>query len=107
VQGLNTREALLHLYTGLTLWYETEALVRAGDIERATRDAQYFGERIGASRRYRIPYLRALAILAQARGEIDQALEYLQEAVQLSEEIGLPGEVWSIRAALEELYLNQ
>jgi tetratricopeptide (TPR) repeat protein len=95
------------LSTRLAHWYEIEALVRAGDIEWAARDAQYFGERIGTSQRYRIPYLRALAVPAQAHGEIDRALEYLHEAAQLSEDIGLPSEVWSIRVALGELYLNQ
>jgi hypothetical protein len=31
----------------------------------------------------------------------------LQEAVQLAEEIGLPGELWLIQAALAELYRQQ
>lgn len=52
-------------------------------------------------------YLRALAVLALYRGEVGQAIEYLQEAGSLSEEIGLPGELWSIQAALGELHLKQ
>jgi len=107
LQALTTDEYYILLSTRLAHWYETEALLRAGDIERATRDAQYFGELIGTSKRYRIPYLRALAVLAQYRREIGQAIEHLQEAGQFSEEIGLPGELWSIRAALGELYLKQ
>src|SRR5450755_1738211 len=93
LQALATEEYSILLSTRLAHWYEIEALVRAGDIEWAARDAQYFGERIGTSQRYRIPYLRALAVPAQAHGEIDRALEYLHEAAQLSEDIGLPSEV--------------
>jgi DNA-binding SARP family transcriptional activator/predicted ATPase len=107
LQALATDAYYILLSTRLAHWYETEALVGAGDMELATRDVRYFGERIGTSKRYRIPYLRALAVLAQDRSEIAQAIEHLQEAGQLSEEIGLPGELWPIRAALGELYLKQ
>jgi tetratricopeptide (TPR) repeat protein len=106
LQALATDEYYILLSTRLAHWYETEALVRAGEVERATRDVEYFGERIGGSRRYRIPYLRALAVLNLHRGEINQAIEHLQEAGRLSEEIDLPGELWSIRAALGGLYLK-
>jgi predicted ATPase/DNA-binding SARP family transcriptional activator len=106
-QALATDEYYILLSSRLAHWYETEALVHADDIERATHDVQYFGERIGTSKRYRIPYLRALAVLAQYRSEIGQAIEHLQEAGRLSEQIGLPGELWSIRAVLGELYLKQ
>ena len=104
---LESRTDTIVLSTRLTLWYEIEALVRAGEIERATEDVQRFGERIGNSRRYRIPYLRALAVLAKSRGEIDEAAQHLQEAATLSEEIGLPGELWPIQGALGDLYLMQ
>ncbi len=80
LQALATDEYYILLSTRLAHWYETEALVRAGDMERAARDVQYFGERIGMSKRYRIPYLRALAVLAHYRSEIEQAIEHLQEA---------------------------
>ncbi len=107
VQGLDMREALFHLYTGFTLWHETEVLVRAGDVERATQDVRHLEERIGSSRRYRIPYLRARFVLAKHHGAIDQALAYLQEAAQLAEDIGLPEEVWSIQAELGKVYQQQ
>ncbi len=107
LQGLNARETLFHLYTGLTLWLETEALVRAGDVERATQDVWHLKERIGSSRRYYIPYLRAESVLARHHGEIDQAIGFLQEAVQLAENIGLPGEEWSIQTALRDMYQQQ
>ena len=104
VQALNNRGTALYPLKGLTHWYETEALVRAGDIERAEEDVRHFAERIGKSRRYRIPYLRSLAVLAQFRGKTAQAILHLHEAAILAEEIGLPGELWSISAALGVLY---
>ena len=66
-----------------------------------------YGKLIGSNRRYRISHLRALAVLAEYRGELDTAIEYLQEAAKLAEEIGLPGEIWLLQAARGELYLKQ
>jgi len=40
-------------------------------------------------------------------GEIERATEHLQAAAALVEEIGLPGQLWPIEAALGELYLRQ
>ncbi len=97
---LESRTDTIVLSTKLALWYEIEALVRAGELERATEDVERFGERIGSSRRYRIPYLRALAVLAKSRGEFKEATQHLQEAARLSEEIGLPGELWPIQGIL-------
>ncbi|HYX51761.1 MAG TPA: hypothetical protein VE843_18575, partial [Ktedonobacteraceae bacterium] len=83
LQALATDEYYILLSTRLAHWYETEALVHGGEIERATHDVQYFGQRIGSSRRYRIPYLRALAVLAHQRDELEQAIEHLLDAGQL------------------------
>ncbi|HEY6541443.1 MAG TPA: AAA family ATPase, partial [Ktedonobacteraceae bacterium] len=104
IRELNARETLFHLYTGLTFWFETEALVRAGDVAQAAQDVSNLKERLGNSRRYHIPHLRAKAVLAEHHGEIDGAIAYLQEAAQLAQDIGLPGEEWSIQAALGEMY---
>jgi tetratricopeptide (TPR) repeat protein len=93
--------------TQMTFWHQVESLLRAGEMERATEEVQRFGERIGISRRYRIPYLRSLAVLAESRGEIDTATQHLQEAANLAEEIWLPGELWQMMAALGELQLKQ
>jgi len=90
--------------TQLTLWLQTEALIRAGEIDRATADVQGYGLRLGHSRRYRIPYLRAQALLDQYRSEIASATEHLQEAAQLAEEIGLPGELWPIYVHIGMVY---
>jgi tetratricopeptide (TPR) repeat protein len=91
----------------LQRWYEIEALLRAGEVEQAVEYVQRLGKAIGTSKRHRISYLRSLAVLDQYRGEVDRAIAYLQEAVQLAEEIGLPGELWLIQAALAELYRQQ
>lgn len=107
MQELNARGGSIQLYTGLTLWYETEAFLRAGERERAAEQVQHFGTHIGTGLRYRIPYLRALSVLARFQGEIDAAIEHLQEAARLAEEMGLPGELWSIQAVLGDLYLAQ
>ena len=93
--------------TKQNLWHQTEALVRAGEIEPATEDARHYTELTGGSPRYRLPYLRAQAVLAQASGEITVAATYLEEAAALAGEIGLPGELWPVLAALGELYRKQ
>ena len=105
MQALNTRRGSLYLYVGLTHWYKTEALVRAGDIESALEEVGHFAERIGNSRRHSIPYLRSLAVLAMSRGEMEEAARQLHEAGDVAEEIDLPGEQWPIQAALGELSL--
>jgi tetratricopeptide (TPR) repeat protein len=103
-QALNARERSLYFYTGLTLWSKVEALVRGGEGERAEEEARRFGDRIGSNRRYRIPYLRALAVLAQSGGAYDQALALLEAASALARDVALPGELWQIQAALGDLY---
>jgi predicted ATPase len=106
-QALSYRSNSTFLHVGLTRWYETEILVRTGYNEPATADAEQFGRLSEQSPRYRIPYLRTLAVLALWRGEFEQTYLYLQEAEELAEEIGLPGELWSIEATRGELFLAQ
>ncbi len=81
-----------------------ETFLRAGEVEAAAAFVQRIGERMRESRRSRVPYLRALALLAQGRREIEQAIAHLQEAAALAEAIGLPGELWQIDTALGELH---
>ena len=92
------------MYGGLTRWHEIEALLRGGSPDQAREEVRRFGERVGNKRRYRIPYLRALAVLARWDGDAEQAIVHLQEAARLAEEIGLPGELCQILAVLGELY---
>lgn len=106
-KALETRNTSLDFHAGLTFWYEVEALLRAGEIALAKEEVRRFGERIGRNRRYRLPYLRALAALDVAQGEGQEeraAITHLEEANSLAEEIGLPGEQWQILAALGKLY---
>jgi tetratricopeptide (TPR) repeat protein len=106
-QALSYRGNSTFLYVGLTRWQETEILVRTGYNEPATTDAEQLGHLCNQSPRYRIPYLRSLAVLALWRGEFEQTDRYLQEAGEMAEEIGLPGELWSIEATRGELFLAQ
>src|SRR5207244_11533535 len=84
--------------------YETEALLRGGDESQARAAVYQLGERVGANRRFRLPYLRSLAVLAAWEGQSEQAIGHLREAAGLAADIGLPGEQWQIQAALGALY---
>ncbi len=107
MQALAARDDVVMLPNGITRWYETEALLRGGSDEEAREDAQRFGERMKESKRFRIPYLRAAAVLACWQSELHAALFCLHEAAVLAEELGLPGEAWQIAAAMGELYQSQ
>jgi len=84
--------------------YETEALLRRGDERQARAEVQRLGERLGSNRRFRIPYLRSLAVLSTWEGHSEQAIGHLREAAGLAADLGLPGERWQIQAALGTLY---
>jgi DNA-binding SARP family transcriptional activator len=85
-------------------YYETEALLRGGNESLAREEVQRLGERLGPSPRFRLPYLRSLAVLAAWDGESEQAIGHLREADQLAADLRLPGERWQIQAALGSLY---
>ena len=84
--------------------YETEALLYRGDELQAREEVQRLGERVGPYRRFRIVYLRSLAVLAAWDRQSEQAIDHLREAVLLAADLGLPGERWQIQAALGTLY---
>jgi DNA-binding SARP family transcriptional activator len=84
--------------------YETEALLHAGEERLAREEVQRQGERLGSNRRFRIPYMRSLALLSEWQGHGAQAITYLREAAELSTEIGLPEEQWQIQARLAKVY---
>jgi len=93
----------------LVMWdfyfhYEMEALLRGGDEHQAREVVHRLGERLGPSPRYRVPYLRSLAVLAAWERQSEQAIGHLQEAAQVATDLGLPGERWQIQAALASLY---
>jgi tetratricopeptide (TPR) repeat protein len=89
---------------GLYLYHEVEALVRGGDERLAREEVHRFTERAQTSERYRLAYLRSLAVLSKWEGDTKRAIGQLQEAEMLAEQIGLPGELWQIRAEIGELY---
>jgi predicted ATPase len=105
IQAMKQTESPLFLYTNLTFWQQIEVLVRVGNIRLAEEQFARFSEQADQNCRYRISYLRAQAALAQGRKKINEAISALQEALSLAEEIGLPGELWSIEARLGGLYI--
>ena len=84
--------------------FETEALLRGGDERQAREEVQRLGGRLGSNRRFRLPYLRSLAVLAEWEGHGEQAIDRLREAAGLAADLGLPAEHWQIQAALGTLY---
>ncbi len=84
--------------------YETEAFLREGDESQAREAMQRLGEYVGPNQRFRIPYLRSLAVLATWEGHSEQAISHLREAAGLAADLGLPGEQWQIQAALGRVY---
>ena len=84
--------------------HETEALLWGGEEKLAREDARCLRERVGGNRRFNLVHLRMLAVLDEWDGENEKALASLHEAEALAEEIGLPGELWQIWAALGELH---
>src|SRR5437588_10247642 len=71
-----------------------------GDESQAREAMHRLGEGLGPSPRFRISYLRSLAVLAAWDGYSEQAISHLRKAA----EIGLPGEQWQIQVALGRLY---
>ena len=84
--------------------YETEALLRGGDERRARAAMHRLREGLGPSPRFRVPYLRSMAVLSAWEGHREQAIDHLREAAVLAAEVGLPGEQWQIQAALGTLF---
>ena len=83
---------------------ETETLLHAGQERQAREAVQRRGERLGSSHRFRIPYLRSLALLAEWQGHGAQTITHLREAAELAAEIGLPEEQWQIQTRLAKVY---
>ena len=83
---------------------EVEALLRGGEREIAREELERFGEWVGENRRLRVAYLRARAVLDRWENRAPAVVEHLREAEKLVGEMGLPAELWQIRADLGELY---
>jgi tetratricopeptide (TPR) repeat protein len=106
VQAMALRESLdrAMILLDFSPQYETEALLRGGDERQARAAVQRLGERVEPNRRFRIPHLRSMAVLAAWEGHREQAIGHLREAAELAADMGLPGEQWQIQAVLGTLY---
>ena len=91
-------------FAGLTRHFETEALARGGSAETAEEDLGRFDSQTAEKPRYRIAFHRAVAALAEQRGDSAEAMGHLQAAAEGAEQMALPGETWAIQAALNGLY---
>lgn len=95
------------LNAGFSYWYVVAALLHEGDIKQGREIAANFGQIAGDNPRYQIPHLRCMALLGEWMDDKAQAVMYLEEALTLTEQIGLPGERRSILARLAELYSDE
>lgn len=91
----------------LTGWYETEALLRGGDGDLARAEVRRLGEIVGDNKRYQLILHRSKAVLAQWDGDVAQSLAHLEAALALAQDMGLPGEAWSIWGALGGLHAER
>jgi DNA-binding SARP family transcriptional activator/tetratricopeptide (TPR) repeat protein len=106
-QALESRGNVARLPMTFTGWYETEALLQGGDGELARSEIAQLEKIVGNNRRYRLPLHRSRAVLAKWDGDLTQSLTHLRSARALAQEIGLPGEEWSILSAQSALYAQQ
>ena len=103
-RGAHEIGTFLQPHFSLSLYHQVEALLRGGDEDLARVEVRRFAERARGSRRDRMSYVRALAVLDEWEGDTEGALGPLRKAEALAEEIGLPGELWQVRARIGELY---
>ncbi len=103
-QTLQFRKEGTLLPMSLSGWYTTEALLRGGDSGQARAEVERVGSIMGSNKRFRLPWLRSLAVLAQWDGHLSQAIMHLEETVKLAQEIGLPAEEGGAWETLAVLY---
>jgi tetratricopeptide (TPR) repeat protein len=107
LKAVAARDPTILSLGGTARWYEIAALLWGGSADQAREEVCRFGEAMNNNGRSALPYLRSLAVLAQSRSEIDAAIAHLQEAARCAEEVGLPGELWSMCVELGEIYQKQ
>jgi tetratricopeptide (TPR) repeat protein len=86
--------------------YEIEALLHGGEASLARAEVAR-QEQQARNPRYRLMYLRSLAVLTEWDGDALQAIAHLEEALTLAAGMGLPGEQWPILAKLAKLYAKE
>lgn len=92
------------LYTGLTRWYEIEALLRGGHLEEAEVRLALYQARSRFNPRYRIWYLCALASYNRRHNRREEITPFLEEAAALCEQLNLPGEQFEVQLTLSAIY---
>ncbi len=107
-RAIRDNEAWLHSATWLCSGFQhgrlIEALLRAGELDLARSQLERFERFGGKNPRYQIPAARSRALLLEAEGRLQGAIEELQSARDLSHEKGLPGEELSHCLALHRRY---
>jgi tetratricopeptide (TPR) repeat protein len=84
--------------------YEIETLLHTGNEQQVREEVQWMEDSLGSNQRFRLLYLRSLAMLATWEGNTEQARSLLLEAMRLATMIGLPSEQWQIQVALGKVY---
>jgi hypothetical protein len=100
-QGCGADEVDVH---GLHPPLRDGGAAKSGQERLAREEVRRLGERVGQNKRFRLVYLRMLAVLDGWDGATEGALGHLREAATPAEEIGLPGELWQIEALMAELH---
>src|SRR5919107_4321 len=103
-RGAHEIGTFLQPHFSLSLYHQVEALLRGGDEDLARVEVRRFAERARGSRRDRMSYVRALAVLDEWEGDTEGALGPLRKAEALAEEIGLPGGLWQGRGEEGQRY---
>jgi hypothetical protein len=93
------RRAAQFVWAGAPPSKEPANRTLAGDWEAAPTS-----ERAGQNKRFCVVRFGMLTVLARWDGDAERAIGHLREVKTLAEEMGSPGELWQIRAALGELH---
>jgi DNA-binding SARP family transcriptional activator/tetratricopeptide (TPR) repeat protein len=107
VEIVECRAAEGLLPMGLCGWYQTEALLRGGSGDLARQEVARLGRVTGNNRRYRLPWHRSQAVIAQWDEDEEVAADHLQAALALAREMELPGEEWPVFGELAALYAGR
>jgi predicted ATPase len=89
--------------TGFCYHHVVQTLARAGDTAQAQEALERYQKATGDNPRYRLPYLQARAALAKATDREDEAVDSLQEALDLARALGLPRQKRAVLAALADV----
>jgi len=78
-----------------------------GEAEKAQTHLHDLVQQDSHNPRLRLACEHAQAVWAAAEGQTVTAISHLETAVNLADEMGLPGEQWQILAKLSELYSDK